>query len=188
MLLRPPVLAQLKWGERDPESTSVRTYKTVDLHYVYRGEEKGLSHAYGPDNQVRYLNKYQRTFHRVKVKDSIIYDAFGDPLTTEETRSNGTKIVAIYVMDPAGNIYISTQDEYGSFHHSSLSAGMAVAAAGQIEVRDGKVIRINRASGHYKPPEWAFDQIIQRLKDGGVDFKAVELGGAKEFPSGTAWR
>ncbi|GAA3589332.1 hypothetical protein GCM10022198_11490 [Klugiella xanthotipulae] len=52
-----------------------------------------------------------------------------------------------YIVDTDGQLLIAGQ-RYG---HIDLSNGADVLAAGEFKLLDGTVIKINNASGHYKP-------------------------------------
>ncbi|HET9642184.1 MAG TPA: hypothetical protein VFP68_02215, partial [Burkholderiaceae bacterium] len=88
----------------------------------------------------------------------------------DTTRAVGlySSAIAMFVMDHDGNIYASTRRVPGKFHHSSFVAGGAVAAAGEIEVRNGEVTYISRRSGHYWPSEAQLDQMAENLRSQGV--------------------
>jgi hypothetical protein len=126
---------------------------------------------------VTQYNPVERQKYLVSVKDGKIYDSSGKLLdTTHVVGSHGTTGRAIYVMDKKGNIYIHTEPQLGVIHHSSLVAGGEVAAAGEIRIEGGKLVYIDRNSGHYLlKPEFT-DQVIQRLKDLGVDTSTIEVG------------
>ena len=55
---------------------------------------------------------------------------------------------AIYVMSFTGNIHVSSHS-VGNRHHSSLLAGCAIAGAGEIEAKDGRIVWVSNKSGHY---------------------------------------
>lgn len=57
----------------------------------------------------------------------------------------------IYVITLAGRMIISDQPEYGRIHHSTLSNGQPVLAAGLLLVNRGKITLVDSMSGHYKP-------------------------------------
>jgi hypothetical protein len=82
---------------------------------------------------------------------------------------------AIFVMDGNGNLYASMDQEVGRIHHTSLLAGQPVVGAGELEVRDGRVVAMTDASGHYRPEPEHNDRVLQSLRDQGLqtdpDFK-----------------
>jgi hypothetical protein len=75
---------------------------------------------------------------------------------------------AIFVMDGSGNLYASLEQEPGYIHHSSLLGGEPVVGAGEIEVRDGRLVAMTDQSGHYMPQPYMNDLALQCLKDQGL--------------------
>ena len=103
-------------------------------------------------------------------------DNAGTPITT--TSPVGSVGDAIYVMDPSGRIFVTTQNAQGVFHHSSILAGQDVAAAGHISVVNGRIVSINANSGHYFPTLEHAQQVVTELAARGMDVThiRVELG------------
>src|SRR6185436_19990726 len=115
----------------------------------------------------------------------------GKPADTS-TLTSAVKGKCLYVMDAQGNFYITARqwapiDPLGFrlVNHSSSSAGHPVAAAGQLEVRNGKLISIDNGSGHYHPSNVQVAQAVAALERHGiskgsfkVDFKAEDHPGA----------
>lgn len=129
---------------------------------------------------VTYLSPAERQKFLVTVKDGKVYDSSGKLLDTTHVRgSHGTTGRAIYVMDKEGNIYIHTEPSFSTIHHSSLTAGGEVSAAGEIRIENGKLTYIDRNSGHYRPPPEFLEQAMQRLEDMGIDTSTVVMGGIK---------
>ncbi|MBI1954063.1 MAG: ankyrin repeat domain-containing protein, partial [Proteobacteria bacterium] len=70
----------------------------------------------------------------------------------------------VYVIDANGNLFSAPPSTKGHFHSYILNHegfGMPVAAAGHINVMDGKVTRLDNCSGHYTPTK---DQVIIAAK------------------------
>lgn len=89
----------------------------------------------------------------------------------------------IYVMSASGNLHVHSHS-VGHYHHSSLLAGAAVAGAGELEVKNGKILTLSNKSGHYCPPLSAFLQVLGRLqaKKISLDFKIQFWEGQKMVP------
>lgn len=130
----------------------------------YKGEELGT--RYG--TRVEYLDHEKRQAYKLTVRDGKVYDAKGNLYDTTRAVGLYSSAIAMFVMDHDGNIYASTRRVPGKFHHSSFVAGGAVAAAGEIEVRNGEVTYISRRSGHYWPSEAQLDQMAENLRSQGV--------------------
>jgi ankyrin repeat protein len=119
----------------------------LDPRYV--GEETG--NVFG--TMVTYLSEDKHPLYRVTIQNGRILDSAGKPFdtTTAKGALDAEDGYAIFVMDPAGDIYITNNHPLGKFHHSSFLAGAPVAAAGIIRIENGVVKSISRDSGHYKP-------------------------------------
>ena len=69
---------------------------------------------------------------------------------------------AIYVMSREGNFHVSSHS-VGNRHHSSLLAGQSVACAGEMKVKEGRLLKISNKSGHYTPDVFHFLQTLHSL-------------------------
>ncbi|HST67716.1 MAG TPA: hypothetical protein VLM05_21275, partial [Mycobacteriales bacterium] len=65
--------------------------------------------------------------------------------------------------------------EVGAFHHSSLLGGKPVSAAGELEVRNGELVRLTDQSGHYRPTQAMTQQMVQRLRDAGIPIRDDQI-------------
>jgi hypothetical protein len=120
---------------------------------------------------VTYLDEGMRESYRITVHDGMVYDADGLPFDT----SNGVSAFgadhsgrAIFVMDEHGNLYASLEQEYRRFHHSSFFGGGEVAAAGELMVRDGRIMELTDRSGHYMPGLSQTQQVLDQLESQGI--------------------
>ncbi len=57
-----------------------------------------------------------------------------------------------YVVSPKGGLYAGKFGRGARKKHSSIRAGQPVISAGHMEVRNGRIIKIDPESGHYVPP------------------------------------
>jgi hypothetical protein len=87
----------------------------------------------------------------------------------QQTRQRYGSYPAIWVMDPAGRLYVSSTPQPGMFNHSTFLGGGSVICAGEIIIEDGKITFISNMSGHYQPPDGALDNAIEKLQDQGVE-------------------
>jgi hypothetical protein len=114
------------------------------------------------------LDEAARARHRLRVRGGRLLRADGTPLDTEG-------LPFLIVLAPDGELYAGRGD-YSSdakLHHSSFLAGAPVAAAGEIVVRAGEVLRVTARSGHYKPPMCLLDQLRAELERRGVEMDDV---------------
>lgn len=144
----------------------------------FDGETEGLSPVLPPGHRVKYLDEDGREERRLFVHDGRLYGVDGRPFDTSTGMSihGGNDPRAIFVMDEYGNIYASNYHALGEFHHSSLLAGEPVSGAGEMRVVNGRLEFISDQSGHYKPPPEYLEQVIERLREDGIDFDDVEFG------------
>ena len=142
----------------------------------------GVSDAHGNvrqvegDNLVVYdLTLQKQGLTKVQVVAGLLYHASGDKLDTGALQNYlGQAGVAIYVLSAQGNLHVSNQ-EYQKRHHSSLLAGIPIASAGEIVVKDGKVTYISNSSGHYLPALDHFLQVLHHLQKRTVDLNATRI-------------
>lgn len=69
----------------------------------------------------------------------------------------------MFVIDQDGRLLIQekkTKAQHGRLHHSSLSRGRAVRAAGMMSLADDKTIVFTNLSGHYKPKPESLAEVI----------------------------
>ncbi len=76
-------------------------------------------------------------------------------------------------MAPDGTLYAHTNPLMGRFHHSSFVAGGEVAGAGEITVTNGRLTGIGRFSGHYLPTTEMQQQVIDHLRNSGLDMSQL---------------
>ncbi|MEJ7734968.1 MAG: hypothetical protein WKG00_37990 [Polyangiaceae bacterium] len=147
-----------------------RDFKTTPLGRAYVGENLPGNRVHGGGWLVEYLDDAGRASRKVTVKDGKLYDASGnlfDTTTAQTAHTGGGR--AIFVMDEQGNIFVSTYQEVGRFHHSSLAGGKPVTGAGELVVENGVVKTISNKSGHYQPTAEMNEQVIKALEAQGVD-------------------
>jgi hypothetical protein len=133
---------------------------------------------------VHYMTADEREAHRLFVdgdgklrtaRDGGLFDTG----TSQTVWSGGGR--AIFVMDEHGNLYATVDQQIGRIHHSSLLAGEPVVGAGEIEVRNGRLVAMTDQSGHYQPTAEMNDLVMQDLRNQGLqpdpDFKQYGWGG-----------
>ena len=152
--------------EVDPWGLACEKYKTKSMR-------KGMK-KFDQDSGVEYLNRMERQRFRVTIKDGKMYGASGRPFDTSSADSlHSGPGVAIFVMDGEGGIFVSNRQRYREFHHSSLLSVLPVAAAGEVEVRNGAIAFVSDNSGHYHPRPEHQQQFLNELREGGVDTSSI---------------
>ncbi len=148
-----------------------RGYITQAMRQNYIGEH--IVSRWG--TPVQYLDEVARSAYELTVKDGLLYDASGKLFDTTASATARGQGKAIFVMDENGRIFASTYQKVGQFHHSSFLAGKPVAAAGEIIVKNGKVIALNNQSGHYRPTAEVVMQFLKELQRRGVKTGGVRV-------------
>jgi hypothetical protein len=97
-------------------------------------------------------------------------DAKGRPF---QTTDEGLGSAFVYGTD--GKLYVMNDHQVGLIHHSTLSAGAAVRLAGQIWIKNGRVVKISTESGHYRPDEVALTYGLLGLKRAELDLSRANI-------------
>jgi len=130
----------------------------------------------GPEATIRYVqDPVELDRMRLRVKDGLLVDADFKPLDPQVDTHPKRDGFAIFVMDMSQRIYVSFDHEQDRFHHSSILAGAAVSAAGDMTILGGKLLGISNSSGHYRPDAECIDRVLKRLSQMGVDVKQVRM-------------
>jgi len=168
-----------KQSDQTPHNTlAPRKYSnTKSMDPMFSGEDRPEQHPFWGDQTVKYLDDSELESYELTVKDGRIVHAggreAGKPFDTSSASSHASgEGSAIFVMKPDGKIYASKYHEAGAFHHSSLSQGNEVAAAGELVVENGVLKEISNQSGHYQPSQTQNDQLLLELSDRGLQQEA----------------
>ncbi|KAI9806922.1 MAG: hypothetical protein M1833_002580 [Piccolia ochrophora] len=92
----------------------------------------------------------------------------------------------IFVSSPSHTLYISLKSR-GHFQHSSFLHGSRISCAGNISLRDGRLLRLSPLSGHYRPDAEAFRRFMRSLREQGADLGAWSLRWSVVKGEGTLW-
>lgn len=109
---------------------------------------------------------------RTEIKDDLLFDSKGGLLSTNNQ---------IYVMDHLGTIYTAPFITHHSYFLKSKPSdelygiGLDVACAGDITVRNGKIVAISNNSGHYLPNEDQLKLAVKFLHSKGVVDPEVDI-------------
>ena len=158
--------------------------QSVTSHRLYQIGEQYVGEASKPGATVRYIrDPIERASMRLRVKNGLLVDAHNIPLDPQVDRHPKRDGFAVFVMDRKGDIYISFDHQQGRFHHSSILAGAAVRAAGDMTIIQGRLLALSNSSGHYKPDAACLDVTLARLSALGVDVSQVKV--TRIRPDGT---
>jgi hypothetical protein len=140
--------------------------KVKEMDVAYRGEENGTKFG----TTVAYFTQEQREKCRCRVLNGLLCDCTGAPVNTmgAKTVFAAGQDKAIFVFTHRGDIFLTTHQQVGRIHHSSLASGAPVAAAGELQVVDGKIEVVTLRSGHYKPSREQLMTFISALQSWGM--------------------
>ena len=125
--------------------------------------------------KVKYLHDPAER-ERYAVRPGPVWlDADGQPFDTTNmvSKASGPGF-AIFVMDLDGRVYAGAH-RVGLFHHSSFLAGGEVAAAGELQVRNGTLLSVTAKSGHYFPGERETEIFLRELDAAGAVLTGVQV-------------
>ncbi|KAJ7002962.1 IQ domain-containing protein IQM1-like [Populus alba x Populus x berolinensis] len=118
--------------------------------------------------RVIYLGKQEREEYEVIVEaEKLIYKKSRLPVDTFD----GSKW--IFVLSASRKLYVGKKQK-GLFQHSSFLSGGAAIAAGRLVARGGFLEAIWTYSGHYRPPEENFQELISFLEEQLLDLTDVK--------------
>ena len=170
--------SEKKDQDRDDEVILVSPAKysaTKSMDPLFEGENiPDTPHPIWGNQTVKYLDDSELEAYEITVENGKIVHAGGDNagklFDTSEAASHASgEGSAIFVMTPDGKIYASHYHEAGAFHHSSLSQGKDIAAGGELVVENGMLKEISNQSGHYEPSQAMNDQLMEELKERGLN-------------------
>ena len=124
---------------------------------------------------VKYLSESELEGYKLSIINGKIYDANGKPFDTSVSQTWDRQNKAIFVVNEKGEMFASTYQKAGEFHHSSLGQGKPVAMAGEMEVVNGNLKSISNRSGHYKPKPEYLDQTVSHLERRSINFNSVKI-------------
>ena len=150
--------------------TTPRYHNTKSMLDKYKNEHLPGGGPFA--TPVRRLSPEELEQHRVFIDDNGIMRSAkdGKPFDTSNSNtafSGGDQ--AIFVMDRNGNMYASTYQKVGDFHHSTLGNGQPVASAGELVVKNGRVEYATARSGHYQPDVSHMSNLDAEFKRNGLN-------------------
>jgi hypothetical protein len=116
---------------------------------------------------IHYMDDAEREASRVIPFAGKLWtnDGVVVPYTKKDKKLN-------YVMDPKVNFYVLNQKGHPELRHSSFLRGAPVSGAGNIQIDQGTIVKIDRNSGHYGPSEHQLGNVLHELKERGFDVSA----------------
>ncbi|KAF8395941.1 hypothetical protein HHK36_019897 [Tetracentron sinense] len=146
------------------------------FHWLDIGEGKEFNLDRCPRSKLRrqcikYLDLAERKAYEVIVEDrKFLYKLTGKLL---DTTGGPEDAKWIFVLSTSKTLYVG-QKSKGTFQHSSFLSGGAISAAGRLVVEDGILKAVWPHSGHYRPTEENFQELVSFLKEHNVDLTDVK--------------
>lgn len=114
-----------------------------------------------------YFSGEQLDALELDVKNGLIVEKLpGMPFNTADANTHWG--YAIFIMDSTARIFSSKTQLPFEVHHSSLFQGKPVAAAGEINVAQGKLLVSSNKGGHYAPGNDLNNPLFTELASRGI--------------------
>ncbi|XP_022927200.1 IQ domain-containing protein IQM2-like [Cucurbita moschata] len=130
---------------------------------------------------IKYLGPLERIAYEVVVEDGkFMYKVSRELLHTTGVDKH---VKWIFVLSTSKALYVGKKQK-GTFQHSSFLAGGATSAAGRLVVENGTLKAVWPHSGHYRPTEENFQELISFLTENNVDLTDVKMSPDDEEDNG----
>ncbi len=152
-------------------------FPTTQINQKYIGEDTSGHPVPKPKgvDKIIYLSGEERESFRVIISNGVFNHLDGTVFLMKESMVN-------YVLDSAGNIYFFENEVRKELRHSSMLAGKPVSAAGEITLdANGRLLTINRHSGHYTPKQEFLESMIQELENDGADLSRTIIDSSNKI-------
>lgn len=120
-------------------------------------------------NKLRCYDSFKRIvyFHHEQIMANCISTTAGRLVYQGKPLSTGERgfIFVVTLQDQ----FVVSADVPGRIHHTSLSGGQEVKAAGRVWAKDGLLLAINNHSGHYRPSRESVVFALELLERLGAD-------------------
>ena len=129
---------------------------------------------------VTYLTPEQREEYRIEIYDGKFHKE-GQIFDSSKSEAHDKVGYVAFTLNTDGELSVFkhlsvTLDEDGRrLAHSSMNAGAPVLAAGEMEIKNGKLISINTFSGHYQPSLYSVARFLEYLSERGVDISETKV-------------
>ncbi|KAK4581853.1 hypothetical protein RGQ29_025138 [Quercus rubra] len=152
------------------------------FYWLNVGEGQEVNHERCPrlklqQQCIKYFGPAERKAYEVVVQDGkLVYKQSGEDLHTEGGPKDAKWIL---VLSTSKTLYVGLKNK-GTFQHSSFLAGGATLSAGRLVVEDGILKAVWPHSGHYRPTEENFQELMSFLKEHNVDLTNVKKNPGEE--------
>ncbi|KTD52603.1 hypothetical protein [Legionella quateirensis] len=169
-------------GETEDEEVLALINKKdlLDVNPNSKLKDKGeLKNKFGIVNakKTEFFNAEERDMLRVLTRNGIFYSRDREVFDTQKSISHDKKGFAAYTLNVNGELSVFQHIDHDKtgIAHSSMNAGVPVVSAGEIEIKNGKLISITEHSGHYRPSLYNMYKTLDYFRKQGVDISDVKV-------------
>lgn len=146
-------------------------------------DDKINDKAYNPctkNQHTTYLTPRQRAKYEIDIHHGL-FTHRGKPYDSSNLSAHEKTSYVAFTLNANAELSIfehlgGARDDLGqTILHSSMNAGAPVLAAGEMEIRQGKLISINTYSGHYRPSLYSVARFLEYLCDRNVDISQTNV-------------
>lgn len=116
-----------------------------------------------------FFRPYGRNRYRVHIYQGLFYQ-HGKPFDTSAFIAHEKAGYAAFTLNANGELSVFQHEgNLIKTKHSSMNSGSPVVGAGELVIKNGKLITINTYSGHYQPTLFNVYRTLQHFADKGID-------------------
>ncbi|AHE65885.1 hypothetical protein [Legionella oakridgensis] len=126
------------------------------------------------DYRITFFNVKQRASFNLEIRHGLFHKS-GIVFDSSNFVAHGKKGYVAFTLNAMGELSVFNHlgghpDNFGSrMTHSSMNAGAPVLIAGEMQIKQGKLMCINTYSGHYQPSLYSINRFLNYLNDRGMD-------------------
>ncbi|MCL9685543.1 hypothetical protein [Legionella maioricensis] len=158
-----------------PEEDIQRDFNAGNLLDVNR-QDKREDKYHG----TTYLTPEERAEYSIEIHNGLLHKE-GKVFDSSRLIAHDKRGFVAFTLNANGELSVfehlsMTLDKKGrKLAHSSMNAGAPVLSAGEMEIKNGKLISINTYSGHYEPSLYSVARFLEYLSDRGVDISETKV-------------
>jgi hypothetical protein len=130
--------------------------------------------------RLTYLTPQQRAKYRIEIVDGLFHHS-GKTFDSSDLTAHDKLGYVAFTLNTNGELSVFehlgglVDKSRRKLAHSSMNAGSPVLAAGEMEIKNGKLISINSFSGHYQPSLYSIARFLEYLSNRGVDISQTKV-------------
>ncbi|MCW8471702.1 hypothetical protein OQJ19_13755 [Fluoribacter gormanii] len=127
-----------------------------------------------------YLTPEQRAEYRIEIHNGLLHKE-GTFFDSSKLSAHGKPGFVAFTLNVNGelsafeHLFVRRDKQGRKLAHSSMNAGAPVLVAGEMEIKNGKLISINTHSGHYQPSLYSISRFLEYLSERGVDISETKV-------------